>query len=131
MKKFVFIFGLMGLFLFGFKLNTDYDCETVGFSFQKNGKVYNIPNNIMTNKQIQKDLGNLYEINFTPIKNAIRVEVGGKKDILPYIKTIKNKLDVYITKDKQILMFVDKNTSQIAIKIPIKQLVIYYKCKEK
>jgi hypothetical protein len=129
MKKMLLI--LVGIYTFAFNVNKNYSCETLGFSFKKNGKIYNVANDIRTNKQMQKDLGKLYQVSFIPVKNAIKLKVEDKNDTLPYVQSIKNKIDVYITKDKQVLMFVDKNTSQIAIKIPIKQLVIYYKCKEK
>jgi hypothetical protein len=55
--------------------------------------------------------------------------VGDKNDTLPYLQTIKNKLDVYVTRDRQVIVFVDKNISQIALKIPSQQMVIFYQCK--
>jgi hypothetical protein len=127
MKKLLLI--LTGIYLLAFNLNQSYKCETLGFTFKRNGKVYNIPNDIKTNKQMQKDLGKLYEINFVPLKDAIKLTVGGKDDILPFINTIKNRLNVYITKDRQVIVFVDKNVSQIALKIPSQEMVIYYQCK--
>jgi hypothetical protein len=127
MKKLLLI--LTGIYLLAFNLNQSYKCETLGFTFKRNGKVYNIPNDIKTNKQMQKDLGKLYEINFVPLKDAIKLTVGGKDDILPFINTIKNRLNVYITKDRQVIVFVDKNVSQIALKIPSQQMIIYYQCK--
>jgi hypothetical protein len=127
MKKLLLVF--IGIYLFAFNQNQNYKCETLGFSVQRNGKIINIPNDVKTNKRMQKDLGKLYEINFTPVKKAIKLTVGNKNDTLPYVETIKNKLDVYVTKDKQVIVFVDKNVSQIAIKIPAEQMVIYYQCK--
>ncbi|WP_024787041.1 hypothetical protein [Lebetimonas sp. JH369] len=57
------------------------------------------------------------------------LKIGDKNDTLPYIQTIKNQFDVYVTKDKQVIVFADKNVSQIALKIPSQQIVIYYQCK--
>jgi hypothetical protein len=127
MKKLLLI--LIGIYAFAFNLNQNYSCETLGFSFKRAGKIYNLPNDVKTNKQLQKDLGKLYKISFIPLKNEIKLRVGDKNDTLPYVQSIKNKLDVYVTKDKQVIVFVDKNVSQIAIKIPSEQMVIYYQCK--
>ncbi|GAX87883.1 conserved hypothetical protein [Lebetimonas natsushimae] len=127
MKKLLLV--LISIYLFAFNLNQNYKCETLGFSFKKDGKIYNVPNDVKTNKQLQKDLGKLYKISFIPVKNAIKLTVGDKNDTLPYIQTIKNKLDVYVTRDRQVIVFLDKNVSQVAVKIPSQQMVIFYQCK--
>ncbi|WP_024789265.1 MULTISPECIES: hypothetical protein [unclassified Lebetimonas] len=127
MKK-IFLF-LIAVFSFGFNLNQNYSCETLGFAFKKNGKIFNVPNDVKTNKQIRKDLKNLYKIDIKPLNNSLFLKIGDKNDTLPYIQTIKNQFDVYVTKDKQVIVFADKNVSQIALKIPSQQIVIYYQCK--
>jgi hypothetical protein len=120
----------IGIFLFGFNLNHTYHCETLGFALNRGGKIINVPNNIKTYKQMRKDLGALYEIDFTPFKNSIKVSIGKKSDNLDYIESLKNKkIDVYVTKDKQAIIFVDKKASEIALKIPSQEMVIYYQCK--
>jgi DNA-directed RNA polymerase specialized sigma54-like protein len=130
MKKILFIF--IGVFALAFNLNQTYHCETLGFSIQRNGKILNVPNDIKTNKKMQKDLGKLYEIDFTPLKNSIKVTVNKKNDVLSYIESLKNKkIDVYVTKDKQAVVFVDKDSPQIALKIPADKMVIYYECKKR
>lgn len=127
MKKLLLI--LIGIYALAFNLNQNYKCETLGFSFKKDGKIYNVPNDVKTNKQLQKDLGKLYKISFIPLKNEIKLTVGDKNDTLPYLQTIKNKLDVYVTRDRQVIVFLDKNVSQAAVKIPSQQMVIFYQCK--
>ena len=127
MKK-IFLL-VIGIFLFGFNLNQHYKCETLGFGVKRGNKIINIPNDIKTYKRMKKDLGNLYEVDFAPQKNSISLKVGNKTDILPYIESIKNKIDVYVTKDREVVVFVDKKVNQIAIKFPSKQMVIYYQCK--
>jgi len=127
MKK-IFLL-VIGIFLFGFNLNQHYKCETLGFGVKRGNKIINIPNDIKTYKRMKKDLGNLYEVAFVPQKNSISLKVGNKTDTLPYIENIKNKIDVYVTKDREVVVFVDKKVNQIAIKFPSKQMVIYYQCK--
>ena len=127
MKKLILL--IFAIFLFGFNLNQNYTCKTLGIEIQRNGKMYQIPNNEKTTKNLQKDLKDLYKINITPIKNALKIKVGQKKDILPFVKKLKKNFNIYITKDKDVIVFLDRNVSQIALKIPANKMVIYYQCK--
>lgn len=129
MKKILFV-GF-SIYMFAFNINQNYSCETLGFSFQKDGKVFNIPNDVKTYKKIHQDLGNLYEIGIKPLQKKIQVSVGNKKDILSYVKNLKNNIDVYVTDDNQVIVFVDKNSSQISLKIPSEKMIIYYQCEKR
>jgi len=129
MKKFLFT-GIMTASLFAaFLPGKVYKCENIGLTFKDKNITRNIPNNDKTKKDLQKILKDLYTIQIKLDKNkTLDVTAGKKSDKLLYIKKFKT-LDVYVTRDKKVLMFLDSNHTQVGMMIPSQSTMIYYQCK--
>ena len=128
MKK-IFLAALAASLMFGaFLPNKTYTCETVGVSFKDGNQTRNIPNNKKTVKSLKKTLKNIYSIKLNLNQKILNIKAGNSNDSLRYLKKFKS-LDVYITSDKQVLMFVDSNKTEVGMMIPSQKIMIYYKCK--
>ena len=128
MKKLIFsALFISGVFA-SFLPNKTYNCETVGVSFKDGNQTRNVPNNKKTQKELKNTLKNLYSIKLNLDKKMLNVEAGKSSDTLAYLKKFKS-LDVYITADKQILIFLDSNKTQAGMMIPSQKTMIYYQCK--
>jgi len=129
MKK-ILLMGFMTVSLFSaFLPNKVYNCENIGLTFKDKNITRNIPNNDKTKKDLQKILKDLYTIQIKLDKNkTLDVTAGKKSDKLLYIKKFKS-LDVYVTGDKKVLMFLDSNHTQVGMMIPSQSTMIYYQCK--
>jgi len=128
MKKFLII-GMISAFAFAFNLNQTYTCETLGVSLKQNNQVRNIPNNVKTYKMLKKALKSLYMIKIRPEKKKLTVYVDKKKDTLDFVKKLPNKVSLYKTKESDLFVFVDANSSQIGMEVPSDGMMIYYQCK--
>jgi len=129
MKKFL-LTGFVTVSLFSaFVSNKVYNCENIGLSFRDNNITRNIPNNKQTQKELKKTLKTLYSIKIKLDKNnTLDITSGNKTDRLIYIKKYSS-LDAYITKDKQAVVFLDSNHTQVGLLIPSQNTMIYYQCK--
>jgi len=129
MKK-ILMTGVIAASVFAaFLPNKTYKCSTIGLTFKDKNVTRNIPNNNKTKKDLQKILKNLYSLQIKLDKNnQLDVTAGGKTDKLLYLKKFKT-LDVYVTRDKHVLMFLDSNHTQIGMMIPSQSTMIYYQCK--
>jgi len=128
MKKFL-LTGIITASLFaGFLPGKTYNCENIGLTFRDKNSTKNIPNNKDTEKELKKSLKDLYAIKIKLDKDGLDVTVGNKTDKLVYIKKY-NSLDAYITKDKQAVVFLDSNHTQVGLLIPSQNTMIYYQCK--
>ena len=128
MKK-IFLAALAATLMFGaFLPNKTYNCETVGVSFKEGNQTRNVPNNKKTQKELKNTLKNLYSIKINIDKKMLNIEAGKSSDTLAYIKKFKT-LDVYITADKQVVLFLDSNKTQVGMMIPSQKTMIYYQCK--
>jgi len=128
MKKIIFIGILTSLMFAAFLPNREYTCNTIGLSFKDKNQTINVPNNAKTKDKLKKVLKYLYTLKIKFTDNGLTVTTSKNKDTLKYLKKFKN-LDVYITSDKQGLMFVDNNQTQIGFMVPSQQTMIYYQCK--
>ena len=128
MKKISLLF-VSAMVLFAFNVGTTYNCKTLGLSFKKNGKIYNVPDNNQTDANLKKSLKELYSIKIKPLKNALSVYVGDKNDTLNYLKTLKHNIKLYKKDKSDIFVIVDENVSQIGLSIPSQKMIIYYQCK--
>jgi len=129
MKKFL-LTGFVTASLFaGFLPGKTYNCENIGLSFRDSNITRNIPNNKQTQEELKKTLKTLYSIKIKLDKNnTLDITSGNKTDKLIYIKKY-NSLDAYITKDKQAVVFLDSNHTQVGLLIPSQNTMIYYQCK--
>ena len=128
MKK-IFLAILTSSLMFGaFLQNKTYNCDTVGISFKDGNQTRNVPNNTKTNKKLKKILKNLYSIKLKLDKKMLNVNAGKSSDTLAYLRKYKN-LDVYITGDKKVIIFLDYNKTQAGMMIPSLKTMIYYQCK--
>ena len=128
MKK-IFLAILTSSLMFGaFLSNKTYNCNTVGISFKDGNQTRNVPNNVKTNKKLKKILKNLYSIKLKLDNKMLNVDAGKASDTLAYIRKYKN-LDVYITGDKKVMIFLDYNKTQAGMMIPSLKTMIYYQCK--
>ena len=128
MKK-TLLLTLTALGLFAFNIGQTYNCKTLGLSFKKDGKTYNIPDTNETTKKLQNSLKNLYNIKIKPQKKALKVYVGDNSDTLSYVKTLKKEIKLYKTKKSNLFILVDEKVSQIGLSIPSQHMIIYYQCK--
>jgi len=128
MKKLVFLGILTGLVFGAFLPNKDYSCTTIGLTFKDKNQTINVPNNDKTRENLKKILKNLYSLKIKFKNGKLLVKTSKTSDTLSYLKKFKN-LDVYITSDKQGLIFVDNNHTQIGFMVPARQTMIYYQCK--
>jgi len=128
MKK-ILLTGIITASLFaGFLPNKVYNCENIGLTFKDKNITRNIPNNKETEKELKKTLKNLYSIKIKIDKNSLDVMTGNKTDKLIYIKKY-NSLDAYITRDKQAVVFLDSNHTQVGLLIPSQNTMVFYQCK--
>ncbi len=128
MKK-IFLAALAATLMFGaFLPNKTYNCETVGVSFKEGNQTRNVPNNKKTQKELKKTLKNLYSIKLNLDKKMLNVEAGKSSDTLAYLRKYKH-LDVYMTGDKKVVIFLDANKTQAGMMIPSLKTMIYYQCK--
>ena len=118
----------VGLVFAAFVPNKEYSCTTIGITFRDKNQTINVPNNKKTQANLKKILKHLYSLKIKFVKHNLVVTTAKTKDTLKYFKKFK-KLDVYITKDKQGLIFVDNNQTQIGFMVPAQQTMIYYQCK--
>ena len=128
MKKLLSI-GIIGVSAFAFNINQTYTCETLGVSLKQNNQVRNIPNNVKTYKMLKKALKSLYMIKIRPEKKKLTIYVNKKKDTLDFVKKLPNKVSLYKTKESDLFVFVDANSSQIGMEVPSDGMMIYYQCK--
>jgi len=129
MKKFL-LTGFMTVSLFSaFLPDKLYNCDNIGLTFKDKNITRNIPNNKETEKELKKTLKTLYSIKVKLDKNnTLNIIAGNKADKLIYIKKY-NSLDAYITRDKQAVVFLDSNHTQVGLLIPSQNTMIYYQCK--
>ena len=129
MKKFL-LTGFVTVSLFSaFLPNKVYNCENIGLTFKDKNITRNIPNNKETQKELKKILKALYSIKIKVDRNnTLNLTAENKTDKLIYIKKY-NSLDAYITKDKQAVVFLDSNHTQVGLLIPSQNTMIYYQCK--
>ena len=128
MKKLIISTALMGSLFAAFLPNKTYNCNTVGISFKDGNQTRNVPNNAKTNKKLKKILKNLYSIKLKLDNKMLNVDAGKASDTLAYLRKYKN-LDVYITGDKKVMIFLDYNKTQAGMMIPSLKTMIYYQCK--
>lgn len=128
MKKFIFMSVFVSLIFAAFLPNKEYSCTTIGLTFREHNQTINVPNNKKTEANLKKVLKHLYSIKAKFTKKGLVVTTSKTKDTLKYLKKYK-RLDVYITSDKQGLMFVDNNLTQMGFMVPSQQTMIYYQCK--
>ena len=128
MKK-IFLAGLISSLMFGaFLPNKIYNCQTLGISFKDKNQTINIPNNDKTKEQLHKVLKKLYSISFKTDGKRLSIKAGKTNDTMVYVKKFKS-LDVYITKDHKVFLFLDSNHTQAGLNIPSQKTMIYYQCK--
>jgi len=128
MKK-IFLAILTSSLMFGaFLQNKTYSCSTIGISFKDGNQTRNVPNNAKTQEKLKKILKNLYSIKLNLNKKMLNVDAGKSNATLAYIRKYKN-LNVYITGDKKVMMFLDSNKTQAGMMIPSLRTMIYYQCK--
>ena len=128
MKK-ILSLGIAAAVSFAFNLNQTYSCETIGISFKKNNKVYNIPNNAKTQTKMKNSLKELYSVKIKPENKQMVIYVKDKQDTLDYVKMIKKRVALYKTKASDLFILSDAKSSQIGINIPSQKMIIYYQCK--
>ena len=128
MKKLIFSGILASALIAGFLPNKTYNCETIGVAFKDNNKTIKIPNNAKTKEQLQSILKNLYSISFKTDGKLLNIKAGKNSDTMVYIKKYKS-LDTYITRDRQVLLFLDSNHTQAGLNIPSQKTMIFYQCK--
>ena len=128
MKKLLFAVLFSSLMFGAFLPNKTYTCTTLGVSFKDGNQTRNVPNNKETQKELRNTLKNLYSIKINIDKKMLNIEAGKSSDTLAYIKKFKT-LDVYITADKQVVLFLDSNKTQVGMMIPSQKTMIYYQCK--
>jgi len=127
MKK-ILLFAL-AVWAFAFKTGHVYRCETLGVGYKDNNQSYEIPNNAKTQKQLKEMLKVLYTIKVKPNEKTLSVYVSDKKDELNYVKSLKKGVNVYKTKQSDLFVVTDSNTSQIGLQIPSEKIMIFYQCK--
>jgi len=128
MKK-IFLAILTSSLMFGaFLQNKTYSCSTIGISFKDGNQTRNVPNNDKTQEKLKKILKNLYSIKLNLNKKMLNVDAGKSNATLAYIRKYKN-LNVYLTGDKKVMMFLDSNKTQAGMMIPSLRTMIYYQCK--
>lgn len=128
MKK-IFLAILTSSLMFGaFLQNKTYSCSTIGISFKDGNQTRNVPNNAKTQEKLKKILKNLYSIKLNLNKKMLNVDAGKSNATLAYIRKYKN-LNVYLTGDKKVMMFLDSNKTQAGMMIPSLRTMIYYQCK--
>ncbi len=128
MKKMILAVIFSSFMFAGFIPSQMYSCKTLGISFKENNKTVNVPNNKETEANFQKTLKGLYAVKIKFVNQALKIFTKDGNDTLNYVKKYKN-LDVFVTKDKQGVIFVDNNLSQIGFMIPARKTMIYYQCK--
>ena len=129
MKKFLLIGFVTASLFAGFLPGKTYNCKNIGLTFRDKNSTRNIPNNKETEKELKKTLKTLYSIKVKLDKNnTLNIIAGNKADKLIYIKKY-NSLDAYITRDKQAVVFLDSNHTQVGLLIPSQNTMIYYQCK--
>ena len=128
MKK-IFLAILTSSLMFGaFLPNKTYNCQTLGVSVKDGNQTRNIPNNKETSKDLKNTLKNLYSIKLKLDNKMLNVDAGKSSDTLAYLRKMKN-LAVYVTADKQVMIFLDANQTQAGMMIPSQKTMIYYQCK--
>ena len=128
MKKLIISTALIGSLFAAFLPNKTYNCDTIGVSFKDGNQTRNIPNNKKTSKELKNTLKNLYSIELSLDKKMLNVKAGKSSDTLAYLRKMKN-LAVYVTADKQVMIFLDANLTQAGMMIPSQKTMIYYQCK--
>ncbi len=128
MKKFLFT-GMIVAFAFAFNLNQTYTCETLGISFKKNNKTYNVANTVKTQKQLKKSLKLFYNIHAEFKNKQLILQIGEQNDTLAYVKNVKGNVELYAEQKGRLFVLSDANVSQIGLSMPSQDLIIFYQCK--